>query len=234
MSKKKKATVGNPAKRAMKKGTALEEALLDWAETFVLHGDVGQAKAAAAVTAWVGASDPGRTGINQCVNACYQLHMVLDAVDVPSVIVPVTLQLLTQPRNGKLIGAAGSPAPAWSDGYRYWSGHAVLYLPTMGRILDPTIGQAIPTAKASDQIPLLGKVMAGTPAQATQPGRPWYVGRAGHFAEYRVLDPHYSPLANYDVVKILQDSTAGLRDRLPHIVTSINAMLRARPQRSGV
>lgn len=235
MTKKKKVTGGNPANRARKDGTGFEDAVMEWAKMFVLHGDNGQAKAAAAVATWVGASDPGRTGINQCVNACYQLQMVLDAVGVTSVLLPVTLKLLN-PTSNKVLGSAGTTTPGWSDGYRFWSGHAVLYLPSQGRILDPTIGQAIPAGRASARIPLIGKVteiIRGTPDQATQPGTRWAVARDGHVGEYQVLKPEYSPLVNEEVVKALQSSTSGLRDRLPRIVQATNAMLTARDNLPG-
>ncbi|WP_431030896.1 hypothetical protein [Plantibacter sp. RU18] len=230
MSKKRKRSGGNPAHRAHREGTLLGKAILQWSERILSAGDDDQATLAAALIGWVGSGDPGRLGLNQCVSACYQLQMVLEAVGVESRMVPVSLTVLDKVSQREL-AVVGSDTPSWSDGVSRWSGHAVLYLPRQGRVLDPTIGQAFPTATLDERMPLIGRVSAvlhGTSEQATQTGTVWAVARHTHIASYRVLDPAYDPMMNPDVVNGLRSATSRLRKLLPQMVQLIDDMIQSR------
>ncbi|WP_407792028.1 hypothetical protein ACR5MH_0210 (plasmid) [Streptomyces sp. L7] len=140
MSRKKKQTKGNPANRAWRDTTPLGAAIQEWSEKIVLKGDEEQATVAAAVGCWVGAGDPGRLGLNQCTNACYQIQLILGSLGVEAHIVPVAARILEKGTSREL-ATVGSDAPSWSDGFARWTGHAVLALPKQGRILDPRLAK---------------------------------------------------------------------------------------------
>lgn len=227
MSRKKKTTGGNPANRAFKDATEVGREIQQWGEQRLQSNDSQQALIGAAVVAWVGSGDPGRLGLNQCLSACFQLQMILDTMGVESYIVPVTLRLL-DPATQQEVARVGDDAPTLVSGVNGWTGHAVLYLPSHERMLDPTFGQAFSRSPAADRVPLMTRIVKtinGTVDQAPNAGNQWQVRTRGRIAHYQVLPSSANPMNQPEVVAALNTITSKLRQTLPEISTQIRRLI---------
>lgn len=234
LSQKKKQTGGNPANKAWKDGTALGDAVMGWCNDLIRVGSDDHATIAGAVAAWVGSGNPGRKGINQCVSACYQLQILLGAMGVTTVILPVFLRII-DPNTAKVLGTAGSNSPVWSSDFKRWTGHAVVFIPAQGRVLDVTIGQALTHEPMKQRAPLLGKVtgaVQGNVGAATAAGSIWQVQRNGHIAEYQVLKQAHNPLSQPRVVQALQAATLDFKNKAPGLARGISRLVSSRNQSS--
>lgn len=230
MSQKKKKTGGNPANKAWKDGTPLGDTIMDWCREMIRLGRPEHATIAGAVSAWVGSGNPGRIGINQCISACYQLQVLLGALGVTTVIVPVMLRII-DPKTTRILGTAGSLSPQWSSDFRTWTGHAVLFIPAQGRILDVTIGQALTHEPMKQRAPFLGRVtnvVQGSMGAAAVAGSVWQVERNGHIAEYQVLDKTHDPLSPPAVVQALETATSSFKNNVPDLARSISSLVDSR------
>lgn len=229
MSRKKKRSRGNPANQVWRDGSTLGDAIMQWAvdAMFAAKGDPDRVAIFGAIAGWVGFGNPGKLGLGQCIQATYQLRLVLEAIGVESRMVPVTVRALDS-SSGHVLAGIGSPRPEFAEGFSRWTGHVVLYLPGQGRIIDPTIGQAFSNRTKPWQMPLVGRVaQASTSVDADTPGAMWLVRRDHYTAEYTVLDPQYNPLAHDQLIEGLSSITQRLRDRLPAIVQRLRDLQRA-------
>lgn len=176
-----------------------------WAQGFLAGSDRSLVPIVGAVATWVNIGRPETRGLQQCLNACFLIQMLLDTVDVDSVIVPARVEV-SVPR-GETLGVLGTTAPHW-DAQGTWSGHCALWIPHLGLLLDATIGQCpgLDSWNVLAWQPLLSD--CPTPMEGVQ----FRLEGHGYTADYSVLNSSSMPNSECQDIAQLAEEIAMLRE----------------------
>lgn len=178
-----------------------------WAEGPLKSHDEVLHSLGKALVLWVELGDPERRGLQQCLNACYLMQMSLETDRVESQIIPVYVQLMGT--RGDCIGVVGAPGTGWAaDGT--WTGHCALWIPSLGGVLDPTIGQCpgLDGWGVETWQPLFAE------GPQPMPGSAFRVNGRGYIADYSVLEPSTMPGPSHPDLAELMKDIASIRERL--------------------
>ncbi len=119
-------------------GSPIDQLYERWGQLVVERSDSLDLKILTMATmSWLGALDPGRHGLNQCVAACLFIRARLARIGAQSALVPARVRAVV---DGTAVGTLGISDPHYAGGKL--KGHVILHIPEMGRLFDPTIAQA--------------------------------------------------------------------------------------------
>lgn len=115
---------------------------------------------------------------NLCMSAVMTLQKALERIGIPSEPVPVVVEV--DFRDGKSPFVLGNVAPQVNGSQ--WSGHLTLWLPTLGRFVDPTIYQV---NRAKRGRPINNGIITNLGAL---PGEPFSVVKEGSLVTYTLVE----------------------------------------------
>lgn len=121
-------------------GTPLDLAFEQWIQTDVIK--VGQSRdnaVALALSAWLGRNDANLNSLSHCWMGSYFIQQFLVHFGISSTVATVHTEIL---HNGNVVDFVGSPVPFKANSNAVWNGHALLVIPEMSMLIDPTIGQS--------------------------------------------------------------------------------------------
>lgn len=122
-------------------GTAQDLAFEQWIQTEVIR--VGQSRdiaVAFALSAWLGRNDANINSLSHCWMGTYFIQQFLLHFGISSTVATVFAEIL---HDRRVVDSVGSALPLKANSNAVWNGHAVLVIPEMSMLIDPTIGQSL-------------------------------------------------------------------------------------------